>query len=182
MNEQERRDAAAERTWLHRGQASQRILTKDHDLKGVAGEQALADLFGTTVKQLHNSRGGDGKKDQLIWFTVEYGPRLLKVDVKCSGRPIHLLVPVKDIESYDTSADIYILASYQPKTQSAVLLGWQWRNFILRYGREWIGDGGVVNLALASGVDRRGNELRYMAELKERFIKVEEPINQGGTP
>ena len=179
MNEDPER-LAAERTALHRGQASQRILTLNHDLKGVAGEKALADFFGTTVKQLHHS-GGDDHKDQLIWFHVEYGPRLLKVDVKCSERPLHLLVPVNDITDPDRSADIYILAAYQPKTRSAILLGWQWRNFILRYGREWIGDGGVVNLALASGVDRRGNELRYMAELKARFIKVEEPINQGGT-
>jgi len=169
MTDEKARRWAKQRSALHEGQASRRVWVSDYELKGIAGEKALADWCGTTVQQLTHKRGDDGK-DQIIWFRGDDGrPIRCKTDVKCAEVPEpKLWVEKHKADDPEKRAKVYIVARYYPATETAILLRWTWLGMVLRAPV-------VVTPKGSISYEVPFAKLRDLGELRTRFIRVEPP-------
>jgi hypothetical protein len=109
---------AKHRTGMHEEQDDRFIMCKDHDIIGVAGEQAFFQLTGLEPPMVEG-HGGDG----CIDFTSPSG---VTIDVKTASKPYGLLVPTDQV-----FADVYVLALYKPKRIEFV--GWKYGKDVIRY-------------------------------------------------
>jgi hypothetical protein len=101
---------AAKRTALHAGQKSQRQLSTDYEVVGLAGEEAFAAFSGLEVDTEDRPEGDDGAD-----FTVP-----LRIDVKTARKAFNLIV-----EEGKVRADVYVLAEYDDE-HGTRLIGWEW--------------------------------------------------------
>jgi hypothetical protein len=169
---------ARERHELHVNHPTHRPMAPDYERKGLAGEDALAVFFGTTVDKLKRP-GGDNGKDLIAYLWGNGRELRCKIDVKCAGKPKYLLVEKVKAHNPAKRARVYVLSRYLPFSRTARLLGWAWLGEVLRGETFVYVDpvyGPVVSYSILAG------ELRELAELKARFIRVEEPEQPGGTP
>ena len=81
-DEKEQRKIANQRTTLHKGCPSQRILSKNHDLVGIAGEEEFGRQFDLELDKTERLHGDAG-----IDFILPVGT----VDVKTFRKPFNLL-------------------------------------------------------------------------------------------
>tara|TARA_R110000737_G_scaffold142719_1_gene173470 strand:+ start:734 stop:1198 length:465 start_codon:yes stop_codon:yes gene_type:complete len=113
-------------TAIASGYKSQNILSPDHDVVGVAGEQAVATMFGVAMPDPIPTGRGDGGRD--LPDIAGYPP-----DVKTARKPGHLPVVVGKLDR----RTLYILCGYSDETKLATVLCWQWGSVVEDYG--WIG-------------------------------------------
>lgn len=148
------RATAEARTSLHQGKASQRQLSEEYELIGLAGEDALAEFCGGEV-DITPRPNGDGGTDCHIalFFTV---------DVKTSRRGIDLLV-----EAGKVRADIYVAAKYE--NGRARLLGWEWGKVVAQVPPYDVCGRGVISHCIPL------SKLRPMSELKVRLTRRVQP-------
>ena len=97
-------------TAIASGYKSQNILSPDHDVVGVAGEQAVATMFGVAMPDPIPTGRGDGGRD--LPDIAGYPP-----DVKTARKPGHLPVVVGKLDR----RTLYILCGYSDETKLAVL-------------------------------------------------------------
>lgn len=81
-------------------------------------EEAFESAFGYPIDE-EDRPGGDGNVD----FNTPVGT----VDVKTARKPYHLLVEVGKPQ-----ADIIVLAEYLPDIKMAVLIGWEYSEYVQR--------------------------------------------------
>jgi hypothetical protein len=158
MNDLER--LAAERTALHAGQASQTILCRDHELMGLAGEQALCDEFGGKIDRTPRPYGDNGV-DLVIKLRIGEEVKPYIVDVKCTRSPYRMLVKEGTVKAH-----IYVLAEYFDHTKTAKLVGWQSRKVVLKWAAYDTGRG-IINHNVPNAPIPDG--LRPIWQLKERL-------------
>ena len=135
-------DLAHRRESLHSGHASQRALSEDYDLVGLAGEQAFAAATGLDVDVAERPAG-----DRGVDFTVA-----LTIDVKTARKPYYLIV-----EQGKVAAAVYVLARYVDDGP-AQMLGWAFGVEVLTWPVRDFGYG-VLNHY------RPADQLRGMAPL-----------------
>ena len=127
---QDLRELATQRSRLHTHHRSQRPLSSEYDLVGLAGEKAFAERYGYNVDR-ELRPGGDGRID----FETPVGT----VDVKTARKAYNLLR-----EQGKPHADLLVLAEYDDATEQAVLLGWEWDREMLKCPAKDFGYG-IVN-------------------------------------
>lgn len=125
---------AAARSALHRGHSTQRILAKDYELVGLAGEQAFCDWANIEPDLSLKPKGNGGYQHRVNGR---------KVAIKTYRKPNNLLV-----EEGKVRADIYVLALYRDATQDATLLGWATKDEVLAREPYDVGGMGVVSHAI----------------------------------
>jgi hypothetical protein len=105
------RYVSIERDKFRKPTSHNRPLSHDYEYIGLVGEDAFGIVFGHSIN-LSLNRNGDGGFDYYCgrW----------RVDVKTLKKPKYLLV-----EKDCCKADIYVLACYSEKTDSAMLIGWE---------------------------------------------------------
>ena len=116
---------------IHANHASSRPLSKNYDFVGLAGEAEFMRIFRQPM-DTDRKPGGDSKID----FTV---PLKFTVDVKTARKALNLIVEVGEVE-----ADIYVLASFSDKDQTAELLGWEWGKILKKAPSKDFGYG-IIN-------------------------------------
>jgi hypothetical protein len=137
---------ANQRSRTHVGHASQRVLSEDYNIIGVAGEFAFAEKFNLQVDDSIKPSGDKG-----VDFILDLS---FTVDVKTARLPYNLLLEVgKPV------VDIYVLAAY--KNGSSTLLGWEWGKNLSVAPKKDFGYG-VINHYIAA------SNLRPIEELYER--------------
>jgi hypothetical protein len=155
-------EAEAQRRYeLHKGQASQKALAPDHDLKGVLGEVQWADTSGEPMAPPVTHGGGDNGIDGYAWTIHGDFP----VDVKAAAIPKNLWVK----QGWAKRGTIYILGQYHdlgPGNRWVELLRWQKGSIVL--------EAPVINTPgdiLVNSIPF--NDLREIDELVEvcRFVK-----------
>ena len=115
MKPDDLRKHAKHRTQLHRSHKTQRILGKDHDLVGLAGESAFASEFKVAIDLIDRPGGDEGMDFQL---RTDQGDFI--VDTK-AGRQKHCMY----IEAAKLVREtIYVMAIYDDFDESAVTVGW----------------------------------------------------------
>lgn len=115
------RKVASERERIHKNHPSNRPLSRDYEFISLVGEDVLADEFsefGFTI-DLTLRPSGDGGTD----FSSSLG----KIDAKTYRNAIHVLV-----EQNKVNSDVYVLAQYHEDTETATLLGWEYKNAVLQ--------------------------------------------------
>jgi hypothetical protein len=146
-------DLSPDRTSHHNNDRSQRILSRDHDKVGLAGEFVFGEFSGrwpdTSIK-----RGGDEGIDFHINLTFT-------VDVRTARKPYNLIHE----EGKPFSSDIYVLAGFNDDTQRASLIGWEWGSALSRAPTRDFGHG-VINHFISA------DKLRPMEELAKRLSKI----------
>lgn len=152
------RQIAERRSALHENQASTVRLAADYELKGVAGEAALAELTGRPIVELDHPGGDDG--DALVAIRLSDGQYHRAVlDVKCT---VDWLLRVN--QKTVNKAHIYVLAHYLGDAE-AQLVGWATRQEIREAPLVVAKGGRITNHVL----DRE--ELRNMAELEAMIVR-----------
>lgn len=104
----------------HTGQASQTVLTPEHDTIGLAGEHAVGAMLNQ-YPFIHDGYDGDDGYDFLVGLTY-------RLDVKTSTVG-YLYVQETKIDN----AQIYVACSYNKETKTATPVGWMWREKVKRY-------------------------------------------------
>ena len=140
-------------TAIASGYKSQNILGPNHDVVGVAGEQAVAAMFGLPMPDPIPTGRGDGGRD--LPNIAGYPP-----DVKTSRKPFNLPV----VEGKLDRRTLYILCSYHDDTGIAFPIGWQWGAVIEDEGR-------IGQIAGLSCHLLPSHKLRKMGELLEQHNK-----------
>ena len=147
-----------DRNALHAGQASQRILSPNHNAVGMAGEWAFGEFSGlwpdTTDKP-----SGDGGKDFIL-------PLLFTVDIKTARKAIHLIH-----EEGKPFADIFILAEYDDLTDRATMIGWAWGGDLKKAPVDDGSPSGKFKHGVCNHYIHR-SRLRDMNKLSERIIRL----------
>jgi len=141
-----------DRTAIHEGQSSQRILSENHDAVGMAGEWAFGELSGLWP-DTEERPGGDGGKDFAL-------PLRFTVDIKTARKPYNLIH-----EQGKPFADIFILAQYDEETGKANPIGWQWGAALKKAPTKDFGYG-VINHYIPA------DKLKPIEELQSRIIKL----------
>ena len=144
-------DLVESRTDLHNEHSSQRILSKDHDKVGLAGEFSFGEFCGLWPDTRLLS-GGDSGVD----FRVKLS---FTVDVKTYRKPGNLIH-----EKGKPFADIFVLAKYEESTGKSRLLGWEWGSKLKKAPVRDFGYG-VINHYISA------SQLRSMKELQGRLSK-----------
>ena len=142
-------DLGAARAENKNGCASETIFSEGHNMVGLSGEFAFAELTGIwpNTKTLVSGEGG-------IDFTV---PIRFTVDVKTARHPHYLLH--KQGKEF---ADIFVLARYNDETRKSELVGWEWGAKLQNAPVKDFGHGVLSHYLSVS-------ELRRMVELENRL-------------
>ena len=143
------------RTELHNGCRSQRILSKDHDKVGMAGEWAFG-AFSGRFPDVSSRPNGDAGVDFII-------PLRYSVDVKTYRNPKRL-----PLEVGKPVADIVVLAGYDECTESAELIGWTWGTVLKSAPIDDGGPNSIFRNGIRNHYIERG-KLRPMSELMQRL-------------
>jgi hypothetical protein len=126
MSDREALRAEAEaRHELHRNHSTPQC--RDHDLIGLVGEAEFGRVFGLPVDMTRRPAGDEGV-DFLLPLMVEGKEEIFPVDVKASRLAYNLIVEV----GRPKPRTIYVQASYDPATEGATLLGWEWGSRVLK--------------------------------------------------
>lgn len=153
-------EEAKARHEMHKDHLSHRPLSVNYELKGLRGEQALAEFLGNDI-DWERRPNGDGGKDNTI--TAKDGLRY-PIDVKCASKPNNLIVEVGKVGGLT----IYVLAGYNSETDQATLLGWQWGSIVEAAPVKDFGYG-VYNHYIPVG------NLRSMEELRDAIRATDSP-------
>jgi hypothetical protein len=139
---------ADKRTAAHKGQSSQRVLNKDHDEIGIAGEEAFGELIG----QKYDGECYEGRGDNGIDFIVKIP---FNVDVKTSSSEyLGLLVEQGTMKE----TQMFVLAIKEPDDVKARCVGWCWRREVEEVqAKPWPKK--IVNHCLSIGDLRPMNDL-----------------------
>jgi hypothetical protein len=115
-------EIAAQRTAMRRGSAKRTPFGEDYERRGVCGEVALYELFGSSKKPEGRLIYGDNGIDFRVRMLDRDNQRITEhtVDVKCAEYPKYLWVKPPP------RADVYVLARYSPQTRRAVCIKWCW--------------------------------------------------------
>ena len=136
------KDLADHRSELHKGQRSQRILTKNYERLGIKGERTFSDWSGLTMDTTDRIQGDRGIDFTAAGYTI---------DVKTASHDYGLWV-----EKGKARADIFVLCVIDE------LIGWCWQEMLLTAPLKVSGYG-ITNYVL------RSQKLKPMATL-ERII------------
>jgi hypothetical protein len=154
MNEEEYRmlqEIAASRSRLHANHDSQRKLSPDYEIVGLAGELEFAKSMHIPFVDAYLPGGDRG---------IDFNTPIGTVDIKTFRRPWSLLVPIGN----NHPADIYILAGYQDEGHQATLIGWTYWNIVQQQPVKDFGRG-IINHSLAA------RRLYPMVQFKREIIK-----------
>ena len=141
------RRVARQRESVHQDHKSSRPLSDDYEFIGISGEAKFAEEWGLPL-DIEIRPGGDGGQD----FRLD---GIGKVDVKTAQRPGNLIVEVGKVHS-----DAYVLAGYSKETDETKLIGWEFKDKILKAPTRDFGYG-IINHYISR------HELRPMSELKQ---------------
>ena len=144
LSPEQLRAYAARRERQHADSPTSQRWAPDRELMGVIGEYTFARALGLPFVADSGSQG-DGGRDAKFWVGS------LTFDVKNAKKPV-LLRPVGR-----SQADILVLALYDPLTETARLLGWQFDHVMTQLPTE-PGRGGLNHA-------QKAEDLRPMAEL-----------------
>lgn len=97
---------------MHLEHESRRPLSQDFEDVGLAGEVAFAEAYNLPLDLRSITTGDKG---------VDFNTVAGSVDVKTARKAFNLIV-----EEGKVLADIYVLARYDDKTQTAKMLGWEY--------------------------------------------------------
>lgn len=138
------------RTNLHKGQSSQRLISKDSDTVGLLGEILFALKYGYAV-DLQERLGGDNGVDFSIALKFT-------MDVKTTETLGNLLV-----EKGKVKADVYVLTYlHENKVEQ---IGWEWgRNIELVEPKDF--GKGIINHYIWH------ENLKPMSELEKRICRI----------
>lgn len=136
---------AEDRNAIHQGHLTHRPLSKDYELVGVAGERAFSEWAHIDMDRKLRPTGNG---------SVNFKVAGKKINVYAARKPRHLLVEKKKAKS-----DIYVLARYSEATEKAALIGWAWKDEVLKAPARDYGGMGVVS----HGIERA--KLRKMETL-----------------
>jgi hypothetical protein len=148
---------ALARSAIHEGQSSTRVLSKDYEVIGVAGELAFSSEFNLPFDNTAKIAG-----DQGIDFIFLNG---ITIDVKTARRPFHLL---REIEKDE--ADVLVLAGYDDATGEATLIGWEWDSELVSCPTRDFGCGIVSHYKPA-------DDLRPIEELHNVTLESRQEVN-----
>jgi len=125
MTDEEIDAVAKERMYVRRNSDKSRRFVFDYERKGVCGELALYEFFGSDRKPVGNLiYGDDGIDFDLMLLNRENRlPEQYTIDVKCAANPTYLWVQ-------KPRAGIYVLARYNEQTRRAKCIKWQWAEVV----------------------------------------------------
>jgi hypothetical protein len=120
---------------LHRGQASEWIMSEDQNVVSLYGEFKFSEYWGDGLyPQIHDGSWGDKGKDFTISLYWAGDTKEFTVDVKSARRPIWMPVnpapTEKKCRAKPIRADIYVFAGANPDQRKAWLVGWAWKEKI----------------------------------------------------
>tara|TARA_B100000676_G_scaffold31174_1_gene29356 strand:+ start:355 stop:834 length:480 start_codon:yes stop_codon:yes gene_type:complete len=142
---------AKEREDVHQNHASSRPLSKDYEYIGLVGESEFANQFNFKLDQ-ELRPSGDGGRD--------FNSPLGLIDVKTARKAFNLIVEEGKVDS-----DIYVLAQYHEKTESASLLGWAYKKEVLEAPRKDFGYK-IINHYINKRNLRTIDSLKKLLEIK----------------
>jgi hypothetical protein len=144
---------AAQRENLHKNHASSRPLSKNYEYLGLKGEAKFAEEFGIPMDNKLRPEGDGGR---------DFPSVLGNIDVKTARKAFNLLVEVGKVVS-----DVYVLAKYTDETDEAELLGWEYKDKILKAPTKDFGYG-IINHYISK------NELIPISHLKDIVLNKQE--------